>query len=479
MTTAASPWLGLGEVARVVGGAIDGAAPGETAFTACAIDSRALEGGELFVPLPGTRADGHAFVPAALEAGALGSLVGRDYAWPAGTRPAGKPLVRVDDPLRALQALGSHCRERSGVPAVGITGSNGKTTTKEMIAAVLGTARRVHKNAGNLNNHIGVPLSLTRLRPEHDVIVMEMGMSAPGEIRELAAMVRPSVGVLTIVAAAHLLQLGSLDAIADAKCELADAIPADGLLVVNGDDPYLVPRARTRPARKRFFALDRADADLRPADVRVTAEGGTRFTLPDGTGVALALLGRHNVRNALAAILVGDEFGIPRARAAAALGALRPTKHRLELLDARGIAVLDDAYNANPASMKAALELLDAIETRGERRAVLGDMLELGPSSAAFHEEVGRAVPKTAWLYAAGEFAAAIERGARAAGVPAARARRFADVPAMAAAVVADARPGDLVLVKASRGMRLEQVVDALIGGGAGASSGLARAGRN
>lgn len=480
MSAAASPWLGLDEVARVTGGdAPAGAAAAGVAFTACAIDSRALSGGELFVPLPGTRADGHEFIAAALAAGAAGSLARRDRALAGDAAALGKPIIRVDDPLRALQALGRHCRERSGAPAVGVTGSNGKTTTKEMIAAVLGTRRRVHKNEGNLNNHIGVPLSLTRLRPEHDAIVLELGMSARGEIRDLCAMARPNVGVLTNVAEAHLEHLGSLEEIARAKSELAEALPEDGLLVVNADDVRLWALHRGRRGRTRSFALENEAADLRPESVAVTATGGTLVRLAGDVAFRLALLGRHNVRNALAALLVGDEFGVPRARAAEALAALAPAKHRLELIQARGYAVLDDAYNANPASMKAALELLGTIETAGARRAVLGDMLELGPTSEALHEEVGRSVPAAAWLYAAGKFAGAVERGARAAGVPSARTRRFESVSEMAAAVRADVRPGDLVLVKASRGMRLERVVDALVEGGAGAANALAGAGRD
>ena len=491
MNAASSPWLSLDAVLRVAGGRLwapEGGAKGarpsvasgaSVGFTACAIDSRSLTGGELFVPLPGANADGHAFIAAALAAGAAGSLARRGWNGPAAVAASGKPVVEVDDPLVALQTLGAHCRERADLPVVAVTGSNGKTTTKEMIAAILATGRRVHKNVGNLNNHIGVPLTLTWLRPEHEVLVVEMGMSAPGEIATLAAIARPGIGVLTNAGPAHLEQLGSLEAVARAKSELAEALPQSGLLVLNADDPLLWPMNRNRSVRKRSYGLDNAEADLRPTRVVQTATGGTRFALPGGPDVQLALLGRHNVRNALAALLVGDEFGVPRAAAADALAAMEPPKHRLQLLQAGGISVLDDVYNANPSSMAEALALLGTIETRGARRAVLGDMLELGPTAEALHEETGRRVPSDAWLYAAGSFAAALGRGASAAGVPAARIRRFDDVPAMAAAVRADARPGDLVLVKGSRGMRLERVVEALTGGGAGLTVGLARAGRN
>jgi UDP-N-acetylmuramoyl-tripeptide--D-alanyl-D-alanine ligase len=478
---AAVPWLTLGDVLKAVSGTLRAPAPPaspEASFTGCSIDSRTVSAGEIFVPLPGSRADGHAFLAAAIAAGAAGAFVARGQETGPEAARAGKPLIEVADPLEALQALGRHCRERSGIETVGVTGSNGKTTTKEMIAAVLGTSRRVHKNVGNLNNHIGVPLTLTKLTPAHDVLVMEMGMSARGEIRFLASLCRPGVGVLTNAAAAHLQQLGSVEEVALAKSELAEAIPGDGLLVLNADDPLLWPMNRNRAVPIRSYALENPEADLRPVDLSVTPTGGTRFALADGTRVSLSLLGTHNVRNALAALLTGDRFGVPRAEAARALEALRPAKRRLELhTSTAGVSVLDDAYNANPASMREALRLLGSMEARGARRAALGDMLELGPDSERLHEEAGRNVPSDAWLYVAGSFARAFERGARAAGVEASRIRRFEDVDEMARVVAKDASAGDLVLVKASRGMRLERVVEALVPGPATMSAAPERAG--
>jgi len=337
----------------------------------------------------------------------------------------------------------------------------------------------VHKNVGNLNNHIGVPLTLCRLRPEHEALVIELGMSARGEIEFLATLCRPTVGVLTNASAAHLAQLGTVEEVARAKSELAAAIAPDGLLVLNADDPLLWEMNRRRAVPIRSYALDNAEADLRPTQISTTAVGGTRFTLPDGTVVSLSLLGRHNARNALAAIAVGDHLGVPRDRAAAALHALRPTRHRLELIESkRGVSIVDDVYNANPASMREALALLGSMETGGARRAVLADMLELGVGAESLHEEVGRLVPPDSWLYVAGTYASAVERGARDAGLPASRIRRFEDVPEMAAAVSKDAKRGDLILVKASRGMRLERVVQALEPGSAGADA-LAAAGKD
>jgi len=464
LTGANRPWLSLSEVLRVVEGRLvhpveEGAVP---PFRGCSIDTRALQGGELFVPLPGANVDGHQFVAAALAGLAGGSLVAEGRApEAAGT----KPVIAVKDPLRALQALGRHCRARAGIPVTAVTGSNGKTTTKEMIAAVLGSRYRVHKNRGNLNNHIGVPLTLTRLTPDHQMVVLEMGMSARGEIRELALLARPDVGVLTNAGAAHLESLGTVDQVALAKSELAESLPREGLLVLNADDERLWKLNKDRPVAMKSYALENRDADLMPTSTSLTAQGGSTFTLADGTSVRLRLLGRHNVRNALAAILVGDRFQVPRAEAAAALEAMAPEPHRLELRSAKGIHVLDDAYNANPSSMREALLLLGSIETRGDRRAVLGDMLELGPEAERFHEDVGRLVPPDAALYVAGSFAAAVERGARAAGVDPKRIHRFASVPEMAATVAKEAAAGDLILVKASRGMRLEQVVERLVPG--------------
>ncbi len=482
MTRAPNPWLNLHDVLEVTGGRLWDPMPGTNGplFSGCAIDTRSLEGGELFIPLPGTRADGHDFIAAALEGKAGGSLVkaGRAAvgAWPR----TGKPVIEVKDPLAALQALGRHSRDRATIPVIAVTGSNGKTTTKEMIASVLSTARRVHKNVGNLNNHIGVPLTLTRLRPEHEALVIELGMSAPGEITFLTKLCRPTVGVLTNASAAHLAQLKTVDEVARAKSELAASIPPDGLLVLNADDERLWPLNRARPIPIRSYALENSEADLRPTSVVLSGTGGTRVTLPDGTVVSLSLLGRHNARNALAAILVGDHFQIPRDRAAAALAALKPARHRLELIESKpGVSIVDDTYNANPASMREALSLLGSMEVRGARRAVLADMLELGPGAEALHEEMGRLIPRDAWLYVAGAHAKAVERGAREAGLPEARVRRFEDVPAMVVAVSVDAKRGDLVLVKGSRGMRLERVVEALAPGSAGAPDVLAAAGRD
>jgi UDP-N-acetylmuramoyl-tripeptide--D-alanyl-D-alanine ligase len=468
-----SPWLALDQVLAATGGRLLAGSPKDgTRFTACAIDSRTLAGGELFVPLPGSRADGHDFVTLALEGGAGGSLVRVGHSQEERWRSSGKPILEVEDPLAALQAIGRHCRDRASIPTVAVTGSNGKTTTKEMIAAVLGVRRRVHKNVGNLNNHIGVPLTLTHLRPEHEALVLELGMSARGEITFLASLCRPLVGVLTNASAAHLAQLGTVDEVALAKSELAEAILQDGLLVLNADDPRLWALNRERPTTVRSYGLESPEADLRPIALEVSAEGGTRFRLSDGTEVALALLGKHNARNALAAILVGDWLGVPREESARALSELRPARRRLEILRSpSGVTVLDDSYNANPASMREALALLGSIEARGERRAVLGDMLELGSETGLLHEEVGLHVPRSAWLYVAGEQAGSTERGALAAGLPASKIRRFEDVPTMAEAVARDAKPGDLVLVKASRGMRLERVVERLVPAPAAPSS--------
>jgi UDP-N-acetylmuramoyl-tripeptide--D-alanyl-D-alanine ligase len=475
------PWLSLPEVLRVTEGRMAASVDADRvpAFRGCSIDTRTLQGGDLFVPLPGSRVDGHEFVTAALQGPAGGSLVAESRVPEDAWARAGKPVIVVRDPLRALQTLGRHCRARAGIPVVAVTGSNGKTTTKEMIAAVLGARYRVHKNEGNRNNHIGVPLTLTRLTPEHQMLVLEMGMSARGEIRELALLARPDVGVLTNAGAAHLESLGTVDEVARAKSELAESLPRDGLLILNADDERLWNLNKSRPVAKKSYALENPEADLKPVRMSLTAQGGAFFALADGTEVRLRLLGRHNVRNALAAILVGDRFQVSRAEAKAALEALQPERHRLELLDANGIYVLDDAYNANPSSMREALLLLASIETGGERRAVLGDMLELGPEAERFHEEVGRQVPRDARLYVAGSFAPAVERGATAAGVPANRIRRFSSVPDMAAAVAAEAGRGDLILVKASRGMRLEQVVERLVPGREDAAHPMPAGGRN
>ncbi|MBI1893785.1 MAG: UDP-N-acetylmuramoyl-tripeptide--D-alanyl-D-alanine ligase, partial [Candidatus Rokubacteria bacterium] len=376
----------LEELAKGSGGRlVSGPAAGE--LTGVSIDSRTLRPGEAFVAIRGHRLDGHAFCADALEKGA-GALVVADPAAAPPTRAV--PVILVDDSTLALQRLARFHRARFELPVVAITGSNGKTTTKELTAAVLSVRFRVLKSEGSLNNQWGVPLTLLRLAPEHEALVIEIGMSALGEIATLAALAQPTIGVLTNIGPVHLEFLGSLEAVQKAKGELVRAIGPEGTVVLNADDPLVLALAKEARGRVVTFGFE-ASAHVRARGV-ARGESALAFTLVIGVSsapVSLPLAGRHNVSNALAAAAVGSLFGLAPREIAEGLGRARPAAHRLTWIDAGGTLILDDCYNANPSSVAAALETL--VEEPGVRTiAVLGDMLELGAAAEAAHLEVGR-----------------------------------------------------------------------------------------
>src|SRR5262245_41738798 len=451
-----------GEVAAAAGGRVvrgDAGMP----FGAFGIDSRAVVQGQLFVAIAGARHDGHAFVGEALDRGARGLVVaaGRGEAAAAGREPA-PVVVEVDDTTVALQRMGRAMRRKSRARVVAITGSAGKTTTKEVSAAFLALRHRTFRNRGNLNNHIGLPLSLLELGREAEVpqmAVLELGMSAPGEIRTLMGIAEPDVRVWTNVAEAHLEHFPSVEAIADAKAEILEGADASAVLVANGGDARVMARAARFPGRTVTFDLDRpADVSATRIESRgihgmaadvATAEGTVRLETP--------LVGRGNLATVLAGLAVGLDAGVPLGAMAARAATLAPAAHRGEVrvLDS-GITIIDDAYNANPLAVERALDVLGA-ETGATRRvAVLGEMLELGPESAALHARVGRAAAKAGvalLVSVGGDPARALGDGAREAGL-AAEAVRHAGTSDEAAAIVGDlVRAGDLVLVKGSRGV--------------------------
>jgi UDP-N-acetylmuramoyl-tripeptide--D-alanyl-D-alanine ligase len=367
----------------------------------------------------------------------------------------GIPVVLSDNSLRALQQLAGAHRSRMSAWAVGITGTNGKTTTKELVALVLGTRHVVLKTEGNYNNHIGLPLTLLRLRQEHRVAVLEMGMSGLGEIALLCELAKPRVGVLTSIAAAHTLQLGSVENIARAKRELADALPPDGTLVANADDPLVLRIARTASCRSVTYGV-REEADLVATDVRADGDRAMRFRVGD-VDVRLPLWGRHNVYNALAALLVGRESGIALADGAAALGDASPVRGRMSIRTVGGVVVLDDSYNANPASVTAALVALRMVDAPGRRAVVLGEMCELGTLSEEAHRWVGRATADVAELMIGlGKGTEPALQEARNSGVDA----RFAESHEEAARLLGQLiQAGDAVLFKGSRAVGVERVL--------------------
>jgi UDP-N-acetylmuramoyl-tripeptide--D-alanyl-D-alanine ligase len=460
-----------GEVADAAGGRVVRGDAGAR-FGVFGIDSRAVVAGQLFVAIAGERHDGHSFVGEALDRGARGVVVATGRGEAAAGREPAPVVVEVDDTTLALQRMGRAMRRKSRARLIAITGSAGKTTTKEVSAAFLALRHRTFRNRGNLNNHIGLPLSLLELGRESEVpqmAVLELGMSAPGEIRTLMGIAEPDVRVWTNVAEAHLEHFASVEAIADAKAEILEGADAGAVLVANGGDPRVMARAARFAGRTVTFDLDRA-ADVSAtriesrgihgmaADVS-TSEGAVRLETP--------LVGRGNLANVLAGLAVGLDAGVPLDAMAARAATLTPPAHRGEVRAlASGVTVIDDAYNANPLAVERALEVLAG--TMAPRRvAVLGEMLELGPDSAALHARVGRAAATAGvalLVSVGGEAARGFGRGASEAGMPA-TAIRHAETSDEAAAMVAElVRAGDVVLVKGSRGVRLERVVDRLAG---------------
>jgi len=469
----------IADVVRGTQGALLGRGLDGT-VTGFSIDSRTCVSGDAFFAIRGVRQDGHAFIGNARARGASTAVV--THLPPDLVLPADFPVVLVDDTTHALQRLAAFHRRRHTLPVVGITGSNGKTTTKELTAAVLSARVRVLKAVGSLNNQWGVPLTLLGLEPEHEAAVLEFGMNAVGEIAALAQIAQPTVGVITAIAAAHLEGVGSLEGVQKAKGELVEAISPDGLVVLNADDPLVTALASRARGRVVTFGLAEA-ADVRLRDVRVT-EDGLAFTLEAwGTSapVRLPLTGRHNAWNAAAAVAVGVAVGVPIMDAATALGHAVPVKGRLLWREAAGVRILDDTYNANPASLRAALDALrdsGGVAPRGAAgRAwvILGDMLELGTHAASAHHEAGAwvAALHVAGLATAGVGMRAAAAAARSAGCPDVAAY---DTPEEAAAHVAErVASGDRVLVKGSRGMRMERAVETLLArlGGSGPTRGV------
>jgi UDP-N-acetylmuramoyl-tripeptide--D-alanyl-D-alanine ligase len=450
--------LTLGAVATATGGALSGAA--ELPLAGVSIDSRTLGPGELFVAVAGPRFDGHDFVAAAVERGAAAALVARPAA-----APAGLPHVVVGDTTRALAELARHVRLASGVKVGAITGSAGKTTTKEMLAALLASAGPTLKTEGNLNNQYGLPLTLLRLRPEHRYAALELGMSAPGELRALSGIAAPDVAAITMVGSAHLEFFRDVDQIAEAKAEILDGLGPAGIAVLNRDDARVRRVGERFPGRVLWFGQDRG-CDASFENWRGTIHG-MRFDLRLGGevhDVALALAGRHNVANFVAAALCAHALGLAPAQVASAASGLGPARRRGEVLSlGSGVTLLDDSYNANPEAVAAAVAAL-GLAAKGRRVAFLGDMLELGADAAAIHETTAEAAAKGLdVLVAAGAQAARMAAGAARAGLAASAIHAFPDSAAAAAAAPSLVRPGDAVLVKGSRGSRMDVVADALV----------------
>jgi UDP-N-acetylmuramoyl-tripeptide--D-alanyl-D-alanine ligase len=451
----------LAEVAEVCGGQLVDADPAG-AVAGVAVDSRRVRPGDLFVALPGGRTDGSLFAAAAAAAGAAATLA------QAGTVFAG-PRVEVADPMAALAALGSAVRDRCTATVVAVTGSNGKTTTKDLLAAVLATRLRTVANQASFNNEVGLPLTLTRIEPGTEAVVVEMGARGPGHVGALARLARPDVGVVLNVGESHLGLFGSREAIAKAKGELVEALPADGTAVLNADDPQVAAMADRTVARVLWFGLDRA-AGVRADRVELDGDGRARFLLQTPAGSASVVLpapGEHLVGCALAAAAAAHVLGVGPVEVAAGLAAATLSPMRMQVRRRPdGLIVLNDAYNANPSSMAAALKTLATLgRPAGRTVAVLGEMAELGPAAADEHDRIGRLATRLGIdrLVGVGELGRVMVNAARMEGMWPEEAEAVADPDAAVALLTPTLGPSDVLLVKASRVVALDRVADAVL----------------
>jgi len=460
--------LSAAEIAAATGGRVTSGNPTHR-VERWSIDTRSLQPGDLFVAIRGDRFDGHAFVAAALAAGAAGAVVTAAPVLPEAGKGGPAPLlIEVADTTRALQDGAREMRRRAGAKVVAITGSAGKTTTKELAAAFLAAKYSVFRNKGNLNNHIGLPLSLLELRTRPDVAVVELGMNHAGEIRTLIGIAEPDVRVWTNVGDAHLGFFASADAIADAKGEILDQARPGDLLIANADDERIAARIRDFAGRTVTFGLSAA-AQVRGSDVEHLGLDGMAATVTTPRGemrMRTPLLGTGNLLNLLAAAAVAVELGVPLPAIADRAASMAPAPHRGELLRLPGgITLIDDSYNSSPAALKRSLETVHAATGSARKIAVLGEMLELGAHAERLHQECGRAAADAGLsllIAVGGDGAQWLADSARRAGMAESAVLYVPTSNDASEIALRKVRPGDLILVKGSRGIRTDLVVDRL-----------------
>jgi UDP-N-acetylmuramoyl-tripeptide--D-alanyl-D-alanine ligase len=428
-------------------------------FQGISTDSRTLQPGELFIPLRGEKYDGHDYLTQAIQRGAAGciseEMLGGMLV----------PVIKVSDTLKALGDLAAAVRRKFSGPVIGITGTSGKTTCKEMLAAILRCLGPGLKSAGNFNNLVGVPLTLFGLQTEHRWAVIEMGMSSRGEIARLAEIAMPNIGLITNVGAGHLQNFEGISGVARAKGELFISLPSEGIALINADDPEVYQLPVANGVRKVLFGTCE-EASVRAERITVH-NGSVSFNLVAGgqsQKIVLPLPGRHNVSNALASAAAAMVLGIGLPEIAAGLEAFQPCPGRMELLELPGdLIVLDDSYNANPLSVHAALDALHDLASPGHRVAVLADMLELGQTAPELHHQIGMlAATRVDRIFTYGSLAREIARGAMDAGLPKDRIVVAGSHAELAERLLEVLQAGDRILVKGSRGMRMEKVIDAL-----------------
>ena len=455
------------EVLRATGGKLlQGEA--NVSFRGISIDSRTVAEGELFIALRGSRFDGHHYALEALEKKAGGMVIEEDKVgdirWN-GYRP--RVVVTVQDTLRALGNLARERRRKYHTPLVALTGSNGKTTTKEMISACIETAFPILKTEGNLNNLVGLPLTLLNLTEKEKVVILEMGMNVPGEVRRLTEIAEPDVGLITNIEKVHLQGMGSLERIKEEKGELFRRMRKDGTILVNQNDPRVVDLAREFPGPKITYGVENP-ADVMARDVHLRGTEGTSFTLILGREemeITLPLLGRHFVPNALSAIAVARHFGIEMKKIKETLDHFQPFSMRMEIIHLEGgKTLINDTYNANPKSMEMALETLTGVKGKGRAIAVLGDMLELGDFAVEAHQHLGEKIRKLSidLLIALGEKAPVVVEWAIRHGFASEKTRIVESHSEAISILKQVTQDGDWILVKGSRGMTMEKIVEGL-----------------
>ncbi|KKI92214.1 UDP-N-acetylmuramoyl-tripeptide--D-alanyl-D-alanine ligase [Bacillus sp. SA1-12] len=421
-------------------------------------DSRQVKTGNLFFPLAGETFNGHKFVEKAIENGAAAVVWDEKESNP----PENIPVIFVDDTLKALQDLAEAYLQQVKPKVVGITGSNGKTTTKDMVSSVLETTYKVHKTKGNFNNHIGLPLTVLSMAEDTEIAVLEMGMSGKGEIELLSKIAKPDVALITNIGEAHLMDLGSREGIAEAKLEIVQGLKQDGLLIYHGDEPLLEERVPSLSISSVTFG-EGPKNDYFPTSI-IQQVNGTSFKIKD-TEFFIPVLGKHNVSNALATYAAARFFEVKEKDIIEGFKAIKITGMRLELVESKnGVSIINDAYNASPTSMLAAIRLLNDLTGFNQKFVVLGDMLELGENEMEFHRQVGASLKKEeiSHLFTFGKLGIEIANGAKQ-NLPEECIHPFEDKQALITQLKSMVNKNDVVLVKASRGMRLEEVVNELI----------------
>lgn len=452
----------LAEIAKMAGGVNDGSKFGDVIVKGVTIDTRKIEQGNLFVPFKGEKTDGHKFVEDAIRnGGASAAFWQKDVPNP----PEDLPIIIVEDMTIALQELARSYRNSLDVKVVGITGSNGKTTTKDMASDLLALKYKVQKTEGNFNNHLGLPLTILRLREDTEVAVLEMGMSSKGEIEFLTELGRPDAVIITNIGESHLLDLGSREAIADAKLEIISGLKENGLIIFHGDEPLLQERLKDYKGTGtlRTFGTSSSN-DLYPVSIEPMANGNMFTTNRGDMSFYLPVLGKHNILNALAAMLAAEFLGVPFEKMNDGFAGLKLTNMRMELSEgACGEKIINDAYNASPTSMNAAIDLVANLTGYRRKILVLGDMLELGPLEEEYHFKVGSSLngEKIDYVFTYGKLGQSIAKGAKEV-LREDRVFAFDDKQALSDELKNHVNNETIVLVKASRGMKLEEVVQAL-----------------